>query len=42
MRQLLALAPVLVFGLVVIFIVRRDQRKRAAKRKGSPPTSPGQ
>lgn len=40
MRQLFALVPVLVFGLVVIFITRRDLRKRAAERKDTPPTPP--
>ncbi len=39
-RQLLALMPPLLFGLIVIFLVRRDQRKRAAERKDTPPTPP--
>ncbi len=42
MRQLFALVPPLVFGLVLIFIGRRDLRKRAAERKGAPRASPGQ
>lgn len=36
MRQLFALVPVLVFGLVLIFIGRRDLRKRASERKETP------
>ncbi len=42
MRYLLALMPPLLFGLVLIFIGRRELRKRAAERKGNPPASSGQ